>query len=139
MRELEALPEQKMMHLFCEMGKHPFSIPSRRGRPPKACDACKAEAALEALNNKSPEPEADRDARLALAREKKAEKARERARRASEQQEKDRQRVRAMLPALNLLWNRAWEIANRENTNAAWNKCEQLMVNYVNMRKSLDN
>lgn len=139
MRELEALPEQKMMTLHCHKGNHTFQIPSRRGRPPLHCADCKAELELARLNNSSSETEEDRAARLAYAREKKREKAQERAQRVSEEEEKDRQRVRAMLPALNLLWNRAWEIANRENTDAAWNKCEQLMVNYVNMRKSLDN
>lgn len=139
MRELEVLPEQKMMTLQCKIGNHTFQIPSRRGRPPHACDECRKTADLVALNNKSSEPEVDQAARLAYAREVKAQRAQERAARASEEQRAMCERIAQTLPNMHLMWNRSFTIACEVNTEAAWNKCETLLQSYVNAKRMVSN
>lgn len=128
---------QKMMHLHCKIGNHPFQIPSRQGRPPFSCADCKKRAEMDRLNNSSSETEEDRAARLAYAREKKREKAQERAQRASEEEEQRRTRIREQLPAIAERWDRAFTIAMRENTDTAWKHCEHLMLAYVNAKKAV--
>lgn len=142
MKQLDSLPStakyvsSKEETLTCEACSKTWTRFSRRGRKPKLCPEC-ITTQQEARAIREPESPEVLEARLVKAREKKAERARERAQQADEQHEQQRQKIAAMLPNLHTLWIRSWEIANRENTDAAWMKCEQLMLNYVNAKKAM--
>lgn len=72
---------------------------------------------------------------MALARAGKTQRQRERAAQEEEEKRQQRERMARTLPNTNLLWKRAFEIALRENTVEAWNKCDTLMNSYINARR----
>lgn len=72
---------------------------------------------------------------MALARAGKTQRQRERAQREEEEQRQQRERMARTLPNVDLLWRRAFEVAVRENTVEAWNKCDTLMNSYINAKR----
>lgn len=139
MRILEGLPQEdspaQTVTLYCQIGDHNWERPAIRGRRPSACPDCLAKQ--QPQEKKPPVSQEDLEARLHLARAKKAEKAREAALRAQEEQAQRRESIERQLPNLWLMWNRTFTIALRENTEHAWKKCENLMTAYVNAKASL--
>lgn len=140
LRSLEKLPtpaQRATVTLWCGLGKHNWERTSQRGRRPFGCPECTAKHEAELASNKSPETPDTRDARLVLAREKKAQIARERALRAGREREEQRSRIEAQLPNISERWNRAFAVAMRENTAEAWRHCDSLMTGYVNTKRAL--
>jgi hypothetical protein len=142
LRELVTMPgmvstEAKSVELFCQIGQHKWYRPSQRGRRPFGCPACTAKQQEQLANNKPQVDEAERDARLAKAREVKKQRAQERHQETLQEQEQRRERIRTQLPSISYRWNRAFDVAMRENTDEAWKNCESLMTGYVTAKNGL--
>jgi hypothetical protein len=126
--------------LICTVCRNSWSRISRRGRKPTLCPVCvskaeEAKAEERRISLLSPDPEAGD--RMALARAGKAQRQRERSKREQEEDRQRKERMARTLPNTNLLWQRAFEIALRENTVEAWNKCDTLMNSYVNAKRAI--
>jgi len=74
---------------------------------------------------------------MALARAGKAQRAEERAWEQEQEQELRREAIRAQLPSIHAQWEKAFEIAQEENTDEAWRKCESLMTGYISAKQGL--
>lgn len=139
MREIESLPkyisskEETLTCLTC--GKN-WTRLSRRGRKPKVCSECES-VRIDLYENRRLETEAERLVRMAAMREKKAERQRERAQRQAEEEAQRRLSIAERLPNIDRMWNYAFTVALRENTDEAWRRCESLMYGYVNTKKAL--
>jgi hypothetical protein len=143
-KQLESMPSgrkylgSKEETLTCTVCRNSWNRISRRGRKPQLCPVCAAKAEEAKAEERrisllSPDPEAGD--RMALARAGKAERQRERSAREEEEERQRRERMARTLPNTNLLWRRAFEVALRENTVEAWNKCDTLMNSYINAKR----
>src|SRR5436190_1304468 len=136
MKQLGSMPSAtkflgaKEETLTCTVCRNSWNRISRRGRKPSLCPACIAKAEedrAEARRISLLSPDPDAGDRMALARAGKTQRQREREQRQAEEDRQVRERMARTLPNTNLLWRRAFEIALRENTPEAWNKCDTLM------------
>jgi hypothetical protein len=144
MKELESMPSAtkflgaKEETLTCTACRKSWNRISRRGRKPSLCPTChlkakedKAEAKRISLLSVTP----GQDDRMALARAGKAQRQAERAKQQAEEDRLVRERMARTLPNVNLLWQRAFEVAVETNTVEAWNKCDTLMNSYINAKR----
>jgi hypothetical protein len=147
MKQLDTLPEREKKYLgkkeetlTCTDCQKSWTRISRRGRKPTLCPDCtiaRDEAKQEERRNSLARIPQDTDDRMALARAGKQQRAEERAWEQEQEQEVRRQTIREQLPSIHAQWEKAFEIAQEENTDEAWRRCESLMTGYISAKQGL--